>query len=121
MKVHSILSPGFLESVYRNALAYELRKAGLTVELERPIDVGYDGVVVGKFITDLFVEGSVIVEMKATQALSAAHEVQVVNYLTATGVDVGLLLNFGAQSLEFKRKNRTYCPGKERQGLQDKG
>lgn len=115
MKVHSFLGPGFLESVYRNALAHELRKAGLKVELERPIDVNYDGVVIGNFITDLFVEGSVIVELKATQALAAAHEVQIVNYLTATGIDVGLLLNFGAQSLEFKRKARTYRPGKGRQ------
>jgi GxxExxY protein len=110
MKVHRVLGPGFLESVYQNALAYELRCAGLAVELERPIEVRYKGVVVGTFAADMFVENTVLVENKAIQALAPAHEVQLVNYLTATGVDVGLLLNFGAPSLEFKRKARLYQP-----------
>src|SRR5262245_12546029 len=108
MIVHRSLGPGFLESVYKKALAHELAKAGLKAQLERPIAVLYDGVVVGEFFADLFVEDCVIVESKGIQTLAPAHEVQLVNYLTATGIDVGLLLNFGAARLEFKRKHRVY-------------
>ena len=113
MKVHRTLGPGFLESVYQNALAHELGKAGLRVECEKPIQVIYDGIVVGDFATDLLVDGTVMVENKAAQALAPAHEIQLVNYLTATGVEIGLLLNFGAEKLEFKRKHRTYHPKQE--------
>jgi GxxExxY protein len=116
MKVHSTLGPGFLESVYAKALAYELRKAGLNVECEKLIAVKYDGVVVGEFSADKLVEEKVMVEEKAVQALVPAHEVQLVNYLTATGIEVGLLLNFGAQRLEYKRKSRTY---REKQSPKD--
>jgi GxxExxY protein len=108
MKVHSVLGPGFLESVYAKALAHELRKAGLKVECEKQIIVTYDGVVVGEFSADKLVEEKVLVEEKAVQAIVSAHEVQLVNYLAATGIEIGLLLNFGAQSLEYKRKTRTY-------------
>jgi GxxExxY protein len=108
MTVHSTLGPGFLESVYKNAFAHELRKAGLAVECERPIEVRYDGIVVGCFAADMLVEGLVLVENKAVQALAVAHEVQLVNYLTATGIEIGLLINFGASRLEFKRKHRTF-------------
>src|SRR5256884_2370206 len=94
MKVHSTLGPGLLESVYQNALIWELRKAGIKAEAERPISVRYDGQIVGAFTADLLVNNSVIVELKASQALAKAYEVQVVNYLTATGFDDGLLLNF---------------------------
>jgi GxxExxY protein len=108
MKVHSVLGPGLLESVYAKALANELRKAGLQVECEKLITVKYDGEVVGEFFADKLVEEKVMVEEKAVQALVLAHEVQLVNYLTATGIEIGLLLNFGAQRLEYKRKSRTY-------------
>ena len=108
MTVHRTLGPGFLESVYQNALAHELRKAGVSVECERKIEVVYDGVVVGDFVADMLVSGRILVENKAVQALTIAHEVQLVNYLTATGIEVGLLLNFGASSLQYKRKSRTY-------------
>jgi GxxExxY protein len=110
MKVHSTLGPGFLESVYQNALAHELGKAGVKIECEKAIVVHYDGVAVGDFSADMLVEEKVMLELKANQALVAANEVQLVNYLTATGVEVGLLLNFGAKQLEFKRKSRTYRP-----------
>ena len=110
MTVHRILGPGFLESVYQNALAHELRKAGLEVECERRIQVTYDGVVVGEFSADMLVQQSILIENKAVQALVPAHEVQLVNYLTATGIEIGLLINFGAERLEFKRKTRTYRP-----------
>ena len=92
MKVHRTLGPGFLESVYQNALVHELRRAGLSAEVAQRITVRYENVIVG--------------ELKAIPSLSKADEVQLVNYLTATNRDVGLLLNFGAQSLQFKRKHR---------------
>ena len=106
MKVHSALGPGFLESVYQNALIWELRKAPFKAEAERPISVRYDGQIVGAFSADVLVNDSVIVELKASQSLAKPHEVQLVNYLTATGFDEGVLLNFGAERLEFKKKFR---------------
>jgi GxxExxY protein len=119
MQVQTVLGPGYLESVYENALAHELRKAGLRVECQRPIRVWYDGVVVGDFVADLWVEGRLIIENKAVQALVRAHEVQLVSYLNSTGVEVGLLLNFGASSLQYKRKHRMYRPKELGQDLQD--
>ncbi len=108
MKVHRALGPGFLESVYRNALAFELRRVGLDVELEKHVMVKYEHVIVGDFIADLIINEALICELKAAVALSKADEVQLVNYLTATNRDVGLLLNFGAASLQFKRKHRRH-------------
>ena len=106
MKVHSALGPGFLESVYQNALIWELRKGGFKAEAERPISVRYDGQIVGAFTADLLVNDSLIIELKAIQLLAKAHEVQLINYLVATQIDEGLLLNFGAERLEFKKKFR---------------
>jgi GxxExxY protein len=106
MKVHRALGPGFLESVYRNALAFELRRTGMTVELDQRITVRYENVIVGDFIADLVIDSNLICELKAISALGKADEVQVVNYLTATNHEVGLLLNFGSASLQFKRKHR---------------
>lgn len=108
MTVHRTLGPGFLESVYQRALVHELRKAGLRVEAEAPIVVKYDGVEVGVFSADLLVEGVILVESKALRDLAPAHEVQLVNYLTATGIEIGLLLNFGAERLGYKRKHRDF-------------
>ena len=106
MRVHSALGAGFLESVYQNALILELQKLGLKIDEERPITVRYDGQVVGFFTADLLVNDSLILELKANQLLAKAHEVQLVNYLVATGIDEGLLLNFGAERLEYKKKFR---------------
>ena len=106
MKVHSTLGPGFLESVYQNALIWELQKLGLKVDAQRQITVHYDGQVVGVFAADLLVNDSLMLELKANQLVAKAHEVQLVNYLVATGIDEGLLLNFGAERLEHKRKFR---------------
>lgn len=106
MKVHSTLGPGFLESVYQNALRWELQKSGLKVDVQKPITVHYDGQVVGSFTADLLVNDSLILELKANQLLVKAHEVQLVNYLVATGIDEGLLLNFGAERLEYKKRFR---------------
>ena len=110
MKVHSTLGPGFLESVYQSALAHELRKAALRICCEVPLQVEYDGIVVGEFVADMIVGGRILVENKAIQNTLPVHEVQVVNYLTATGLDIGLLLNFGGDRLQFKRKTRIYSP-----------
>ncbi len=97
---------GFLESVYENCMLIELHKLGLRVQNQHPIKVVYDGQIVGEFQADLFVENVVIVELKAVRTILQVHEVQLVNYLKATGIDVGLLLNFGEQRVEVKRKLR---------------
>jgi len=110
MAVHRALEPGFLESVYQKALAHELAKAGLKVACEHPIRVMYDGVDVGEFAADMLVEDRIMIENKAVRLLAVAHEMQLVNYLTATGVEIGLLFNFGAERLQFKRKSRCYHP-----------
>ena len=107
MKVHRTLGPGFLESVYQQALLYELTKAGLQVESDRLIQVHYEGVIVGDFKSDLVVNAELIIELKAVSGLIVEHEVQLVNYLTATGTDIGLLVNFGGRSREFKKKLRS--------------
>jgi GxxExxY protein len=106
MKVHSNLGSGFLESVYKNALALDLGRAGLKVEAEKAISVFYQDELVGAFVADLLVDDTLVVEIKAIQTLAKTHEVQLVNYLTATGLNEGLLLNFGAERLEFKKKFR---------------
>ena len=108
MKVHRTLGCGFLESVYQKAFLHELKIAGVNAAGELPVRVTYEGVVVGDFYADILVEEKVIVEIKAVEQLCATHEAQVVNYLTATGLNVGLLFNFGASKLEFKRKHRLY-------------
>ncbi|HJH30199.1 MAG TPA: GxxExxY protein [Methanosarcinaceae archaeon] len=101
--VHNTLGSGFLEKVYQNALIIELMLQGLSAEAEKPITVHYRGEVVGNYIADIVVEDKIIVEVKAINSLSEIHEVQLVNYLTATGIDIGLLLNFG-KSVEVKRR-----------------
>ena len=108
-KVHNALGPGFLEKVYENALRIELEKIGLRVKQKEPISVSYDGQVVGEYYADLWVDERVVIELKAVQSLVKQHEVQLVNYLTATGIDCGLRLNFGP-SVQVKRKFREYKP-----------
>ena len=107
--VHNILKFAFLESVYQKALKKELVSMGLKCECEKPLDVYYKGDIVGHFVTDILVEDSVIIELKAVKALKDEHEWQLVNYLTATGLEVGLLINFG-HDLEVKRKICTKQP-----------
>lgn len=118
MRVHRALGPGFLESVYLNALAYELRKADLEIEVGQRIKVRYDNVIVGDFVADLVVAKVLICELKAISCLTKSDEVQVVNYLTATNHDIGLLLNFGTGSLQFKRKHRRAASSPESADLQ---
>lgn len=107
-RIRRQLGPGFLEKVYKNAMVVELRKLKLNFETEKLIQVLYDGIVVGEYRTDIIVEGKLILELKATQDLSIANEVQLVNYLTSTQIDDGLLINFGSEKLQFKRKYRIY-------------
>lgn len=108
MRVQSMLGPGFLESVYQNALLLELQHAGIEARSGVRIPVYYRDELVGDFITDILVENQI--ELKATQEIHPVHETQLVNYLQATNLNTGLLLNFGAPSLQFKRKHRLYKP-----------
>lgn len=101
--VHNELGHGFLESVYENSLALALRGAGIAVVQQAPLRVDFLGHTVGEFRADLLVEDRLIVEIKAVSRLVAAHEVQLVNYLKATGIRVGLLMNFGPHP-QFKRR-----------------
>jgi GxxExxY protein len=102
-KVYPQMGYGFLENVYENAMAYELRQMGLKVEQQAKIDVYYEGQIVGEYFADLLVEGKVIIELKAAKNLTDDHEAQLLNYLRATPYEVGLLLNFGPKP-EFRRK-----------------
>ncbi len=105
-KVYNTLSFGFLESVYERCMVIELQKSGLKVQTQAPIRVFYGGQTVGEFFADLFVEDCVIVELKSVRRIVRAHEVQLVNYLSATNTDTGLLLNFGPQKVEVRRRSR---------------
>jgi GxxExxY protein len=102
-KVYNTLGYGFAERVYENALAIELRKQGLTVEKQKDITVYYEGDVVGEYVADVLVNEVVILELKAVRTLTEEHEAQLLNYLKATPVEVGLLLNFGVKP-EHRRK-----------------
>jgi GxxExxY protein len=110
MKVHRELGMGFLEAIYANALAFELAEAGILFDREKRIPVYYRGHIMGDFVADLVVQEIIVVELKSVEGLLTAHSVQLVNYLSATRLDLGLLLNFGAKSLQFKTKTREYSP-----------
>ncbi len=101
--VSNTLGSGFLEKVYENALAHELKKAGLKVEQQFKIEVWYDGIVVGNFIADLLVEKEVLVELKAINNLEPQNIAQCLNYLKATQLSICLLLNFGTTRIQYKR------------------
>ncbi len=104
--VYNRMGFGFLESVYEKCLLIELRKAGLRAESQKPVIVRYDNEVVGEFKADIIVEDTVIVELKSVKQIVQAHEVQLVNYRVATDKPVGLILNFGEERVEVKRKVR---------------
>jgi len=105
-QVYNTMGFGFLESVYEKCLLIELRKAGLQAESQKPIIVKYENEIVGEFKADVIVEDTVILELKSVRQIMQAHEVQLVNYLVATGKPIGLILNFGEQKVEVKRKVR---------------
>jgi len=102
-KVNNTLGHGFLEKVYEKAMILELQKLDCHVETQKQLSVFYEGCELGEFYADMIVDGCVIVELKAAETLRAEHEAQLLNYLKATGIEVGLLLNFGKKA-EFKRK-----------------
>ena len=102
-KVYNTLGYGFLEKVYENAMVIELRKMGLQVSQQKRVKVYYEKEVVGDYYSDLLVENSIMVELKASKSLCEADEFQLINYLKATDIEVGLLLNFGKKA-EFRRK-----------------
>lgn len=102
-KVYNTLGHGFLEKVYSRSLKLELRKAGLEVQREHPIDVYYEEFKVGQYFADLLVENKVIVEIKSAESLRPEHDAQLINYLKATDIEVGLLFNFG-KTPEKRRK-----------------
>ena len=116
LRVHQSLGPGYLESVYQNALFIELKKAAFEAVKTHRIPVYYEGEQVGDFVADVIVDNSVILELKATQEIHPTHEAQLVNYLQSTGMEIGLILNFGAASLQVKRKHKSYRPKSSRLG-----
>ena len=101
--VYDELGPGYLESVYEKALIYELTKMGFKVESQKQIQVHYKDVICGNFVADIVVDNKIIIEIKAINCLLEIHEAQLINYLKATGIEVGMLVNFGAE-FEFRRK-----------------
>lgn len=103
-KVYNTMGFGYLESVYERCLLIELKRAGLQAESQVAIQVNYEGEVVGEFVADVVVKSAIILELKSVRSLSPAHEVQLVNYLTATALHVGLLINFGERRVDVKRK-----------------
>ena len=102
-EVNRVLGPGFLEKIYENALMIELKTRGLKAEQQIPVKVDYKGSVVGDYIADIIVEKSVIVELKTVEKLTGLHEAQLLNYLKATGMKIGLLVNFQDTKAEIKR------------------
>ena len=103
LTVANTLGAGFLEKVYENALAHELRKAGLAAEQQRGMTVTYDGVIVGEYFADLLFENAIPIELNTVRVLDGAHRAQCLNYRRATGLDLCLLMNFGVPRLEVRR------------------
>jgi GxxExxY protein len=103
IQVSNTLGAGFLEKVYENALVLEIKKTGLVVEQQKYIKVKYDEVVVGDYIADIVVDDLVLLEIKAVQAIINIHQAQLLNYMKATGLKVGLILNFGTPKVGIKR------------------
>ena len=106
--VANTLGPGFLEKVYENALAHELRKIDLEVKQQYGVNVHYDGIIAGEYVADLLVQNEILVELKAIKGLDGVHMAQCLNYLKATGLSVCLLINFGTAKVEIKRIVNNY-------------
>jgi len=102
-EVHNVLGPGFLERVYENALVKEFALRGIPVETQKEIKVSYKGDSIGCYYTDILVDGKIIIELKAVDKLSSLHKAQLLNYLKATGIKLGYLINMGSKSVEYKR------------------
>lgn len=102
-EVSNELGAGFVESVYSNALFVALRQKGINASIEVPLKVKFRGVIVGDFFADMIVHDKVIVELKAVETLTKEHYAQLLNYIKATGIDVGLIINFGSPKLQYRR------------------
>jgi len=102
-KVYNTLGYGFLEKVYENSMAIELRKMGFEVKCQYPITVYYESETVGEYFADIIIDDLIVLELKASKNISEEHENQLVNYLKATKIELGLLMNFGKEA-EYKRK-----------------
>ena len=105
-RVYNKMGFGFLESVYEKCMMIELLKAGLKAESQKPIRVVYENEIVGEFVADIVVNDTIILELKSVRQIARAHEMQLVNYLVATGKPVGLIINFAEQSVQIRRKVR---------------
>ena len=103
-EVNRVLGPGFLEKVYENALLVELKRQGINAESQVPVKVYYKDSLVGEYIADILVEKKIIIELKTIKTLEKIHEAQLLNYLRATGIKVGLLVNFYHQKAEIRRR-----------------
>ncbi len=103
IEVWKVLGYGFLEKVYENSLLEELRRLGLNLVQQVGIDVRYKSVLVGQYVADLLVDGKVLIELKTEKEYNPIHEAQVLNYLKATGIKVGMLINFGKEKCQWKR------------------
>jgi GxxExxY protein len=103
IEVHTILGPGFLESIYRKALLHELQLRGMATQSELPVEVSYKNQIVGNHRLDLIVDGVVVIELKAVTAISPAHLAQILSYMRALDIDTGLVFNFGEDRLRWKR------------------
>ena len=117
IRIHKVLGPGFLENIYHQAMAHELNKAGIEYASEARLKVMYDGIVLGDYVADFVVDKRVVVELKAVDQLVKAHEIQLVNYLTAIRFDVGLLINFGGQKIQVRRKFRELKRSRNQTGV----
>jgi GxxExxY protein len=111
-EVSKELGIGFIESVYQKALVVALQQKDLEVKWEVPLKVRFRGIVVGDFYADLLVENKVLVELKAVSSFANEHFAQVINYLKATGIEVGLIINFGNPKLEYRRFNNRFLESK---------
>ena len=103
-RAYNTMGSGYLEAVYEKCLTIELHRIGLSAEFQKPVDVYYEKINVGSYVVDILVDNKLIVELKAVRSLAAAHEVQLVNYLAASRIPLGLLINFGETKVEVKRK-----------------
>ncbi|MDM8522109.1 GxxExxY protein [Desulfococcaceae bacterium HSG8] len=106
-KVHNVLGCGFLEKVYENALVHEIGK-NVSVEQQKAIQVVYDGIIVGDYVADILIDSAVILELKAAKEIDNIHQAQILNYLKATSLNLGLILNFGQPKLQIKRIVRNF-------------
>ncbi|MBI5943445.1 MAG: GxxExxY protein [Chloroflexi bacterium] len=123
MEVHNVLGSGFLEAVYQAAFEKELKLRGILFERKVKLPVSYKGDLIGEYEADLLVDGKVVVEIKSVSRFNAAHEAQAIHYLIATGMQLALLVNFGAGSLEYRRivksqkQHQKFAPIREIRGI----